>query len=300
VPSLTRVLRCEVKFLTTEFAFNALVTLFVVVDPPGLAPSRRPVRDRRPPGEHHLKAAILTGMSGAPIVIVGGATWWPGNYRNFASLLREISGSEVHIAPLTPLDWTLGYFRGFGQLVFEVASAVDRALLEGESKKAVLVGHSAGGLACRVYIGGDPPYGGRRYSGHRRVQSLITLGTPHTVADKPHLAPITRVNELFPGALHAEAGLRYLSVAGSVADGATSPRVRKRYERFVDDGRVAGDGIVPVDAALLPGSEIRVLDGLHHNRRLGRWYGSDAETVGRWWPQELRAGDTLVGDARAR
>jgi pimeloyl-ACP methyl ester carboxylesterase len=239
-------------------------------------------------------------MSGAPIVIVGGATWWPGSYRNFASLLREISGSEVHIASLTPLDWTLGYFRGFGQLVFEVASAVDRALLEGESKKAVLVGHSAGGLACRVYIGGDPPYGGRRYSGHRRVQSLITLGTPHTVADRPRLAPITRVNELFPGALHAEAGLRYVSVAGSVADGASSPRVRKRYERFVDDGRVAGDGVVPVDAALLPGSESQVLDGLHHNRRLGRWYGSDRETVELWWPQELRAGDTLVGDARAR
>jgi pimeloyl-ACP methyl ester carboxylesterase len=239
-------------------------------------------------------------MSGAPIVIVGGATWWPGNYRNFASQLRKISGSEVHIVPLTPLDWTLGYFRGFGQLVFEVASAVDRALLEGESKKAVLVGHSAGGLACRVYIGGDPPYGGRRYSGHRRVQSLITLGTPHTVADKPRLAPITRVNELFPGALHAEAGLRYVSVAGSVADGASSPRVRKRYERFVEDGRVAGDGIVPVDAALLPGSESQVLDGLHHNRRLGRWYGSDAEALGRWWPQELRAGDTLVGDARAQ
>jgi pimeloyl-ACP methyl ester carboxylesterase len=239
-------------------------------------------------------------MSGAPIVIVGGATWWPGSYRNFANLLREISGSDVHVAPLTPFDWTLGYFRGFGQLVFEVASAVDRALLESEAKKAVLVGHSAGGLACRVYIGGDPPYGGRRYSGHRRVQSLITLGTPHTVADKPRLAPITRVNELFPGALHAEAGLRYVSVAGSAADGASSPRVRKRYLRFVEDGRMAGDGIVPVDAALLPGSESRVLDSVHHNRRLGRWYGSDAETVGRWWPQELRAGGTLVGDARAR
>jgi pimeloyl-ACP methyl ester carboxylesterase len=239
-------------------------------------------------------------MSGAPIVIVGGATWWPGSYRNFASLLREISGSEVHIAPLTPLDWTLGYFRGFGQLVFEVANAVDRALLESEAKKAVLVGHSAGGLACRVYIGGDPPYGGRRYSGHRRVQSLITLGTPHTVADKQRLTPITRVNELFPGALHAEAGLRYVSVAGSAADGASSSRVRKRYERFVEDGRVAGDGIVPGDAALLPESESRVLDGVYHNRRLGRWYGSDTETVRLWWPQELRAGGSLVGDTRAQ
>jgi pimeloyl-ACP methyl ester carboxylesterase len=238
-------------------------------------------------------------MSGAPIVIVGGATWLPRSYRDFARLLQEISGSEVHIAPVTPLDWALGYFRGFGQLVFEVASTVDRALLESEAKKAVLVGHSAGGLACRVYIGGDPPYGGRRYSGHRRVECLITLGTPHTVADRQRLAPITRVNELFPGALHAEAGLNYVSVAGNVADGASSPWARKRYEWFVEDGRMAGDGVVPVDAALLPGSESLIVDGVHHNRRLGPWYGSDTETVRRWWPEELRARGSPVGDARA-
>lgn len=238
-------------------------------------------------------------MSSAPIVIVGGATWWPGSYQDFASVLREISGSEVHVAPITPLDWTLGYFRGYGQLVFEVASTVDRALLESEAKRAVLVGHSAGGLACRVYIGGEPPYGGRRYSGHRRVERLITLGAPHAVADKERLAPITRINDLFPGALHAESGLRYLSVAGDAVDGASSPRARKRYERFVEDGRVAGDGVVPVEAALLPGSQSLVLDGVHHNRRLGRWYGSDRETVERWWPEELRVEGSLVGDARA-
>ena len=235
-------------------------------------------------------------MSKSPIVIVGGASWWPSSYRNLVGTLREISGSEVHIAPITPLDWFLGYLRGFGQLVFEVASTVDRALLESGAKKAVLVGHSAGGLACRVYIGGDPPYGGRRYSGHRRVESLITLGTPHAVADNERLAPITRINELFPGALHEGAGLRYLSVAGSAEDGATSHRTRKRYERFVEDGRVAGDGVVPVDSAMLPGSEGMVVDGVYHNRRLGRWYGSDQETVSRWWPGELGAGGPVEGE----
>jgi pimeloyl-ACP methyl ester carboxylesterase len=235
-------------------------------------------------------------MSKAPIVIVGGASWWPSSYRNLAGMLREISGSEVHVAPVTPLDWILGYLRGFGQLVFEVASTVDRALLESGAKKAVLVGHSAGGLACRVYIGGEPPYGGRRYSGHRRVESLITLGTPHTVADKDRLTPIIHINELFPGALYEGAGLRYLSIAGSAEDGVTSQSARKRYERFVGDGRVAGDGVVPVDSAMLPGSEGMVLDGIYHNRRLGRWYGSDQETVSRWWPRELGAGDSAVGE----
>src|SRR4028119_2328636 len=128
-------------------------------------------------------------MASGPIVIGGGATWWPQSYRGFAETLREVSGSEVYVAPITPLDWALGYFRGFGQLVFAVAGAGDRAvgggggcgrrvvevagrggraLLGSESKQAVLVGHSAGGLACRVFIGGDPPYGGRRYSGDRR------------------------------------------------------------------------------------------------------------------------------------
>lgn len=238
-------------------------------------------------------------MSGEPIVIVGGATWWPRGYRDLAEALRGISGSEVYIAQITPLDWAAGYLRGFGQLVFEVASTVDRALLGSESKRAVLVGHSAGGLACRVFIGGDPPYGGRRYSGHRRVSRLITLGTPHAPEMEERLAPIARVNSLFPGALHAESGLRYLSVAGRSVDGASSAKARRRYERFVVDGRVAGDGVVPVEAALLPGSEGAVVDGVHHNRRLGPWYGSDPETVGLWWPEELRVGGSLVGDTRA-
>ena len=216
-----------------------------------------------------------------------------------AHILREISGGQVYVAPITPLDWLLGRIRGYGQLVFEIASTVDRALLESDSDKAILVGHSAGGVACRVFVGGDPPYGGRRYSGHRRVSHLITLGSPHVVAYIKSLAPIAQVNELFPGALHEPAGLKYISVAGGAADGATSARVRKRYERLIEDGRVAGDGVVPVESALLPGSKTVVLDDLYHSHYFGRWYGSDRETVERWWPQDLRVATDLVGEHRA-
>lgn len=238
-----------------------------------------------------------------PIVVVGGHMTWPLNYRGLARLLAGVSGSKVHVVPISPLDWALGRLRGYGQLVFEVASAVDRALLESPSNKAVLVGHSAGGILARVYVGGEPPYGGRRYSGHRRVSHLITLGTPHNVPDEGPLAPIAAVNELFPGALHEPTGLRYLCVAGAAADGASSRRVRGRYERFVGDGRAKGDGLVPVESALLSGAGALVLDGVYHGRRYafpgGRWYGSDRETVERWWPQELRVGGQLVEKPRA-
>ena len=223
----------------------------------------------------------------------------PWRYRGLAHTLREVSGVQVYVASITPLDWLLGRIRGYGQLVFEIASTVDRALLESDSDKVILVGHSAGGVACRVYVGGDPPYGGRRYSGHRRVSHLITLGSPHVVANRESLAPIAQVNDLFPGALHEPAGLKYISVAGGAADGATSHRVRKRYERLIEDGRVTGDGVVPVESALLPGSEAIVLEDLYHSHYFGRWYGSDRETVERWWPQDLRVSTNLVGEHRA-
>jgi pimeloyl-ACP methyl ester carboxylesterase len=225
---------------------------------------------------------------------------WPAGYRRLARILADVSGSEVHVVPITPLDWVLGHFRGYGQLVFEVASTVDSALLESGSKKAVLVGYSAGGFLARAYVGGDPPYGGRRYSGHRRVSHLVTLGTPHNVPNKSALAPIAEINELFPGALHP--GIRYLCAVGDAVDGASSGRIRRRYERFVDNGRVGGDGEIPVSSALLPGAESLVLDGVYHGRLFGgasnRWYGSDRETVERWWPEELRVRERLVEEPR--
>jgi pimeloyl-ACP methyl ester carboxylesterase len=225
-----------------------------------------------------------------PIVIVGGFMRWPGKYRELAEILREISGAEVYIAPITPLDWLLGFFRGHGQLVFEIATTVDKALLESDSKKVVLVGHSAGGVACRAYIGGDNPYGGRRYSGHRRVSHLITLGTPHFVKDKWPFSLLNEANELFPGSLHKDAGLRYISVAGAAADGSKDPKFRKLYERMVEDGAVPGDGAVTVGSALLPEAEHLVFDDLFHDREGGPWYGV-REAVERWWPEELRQGE---------
>lgn len=233
-----------------------------------------------------------SGGSTSPIVIVGGFMTWPRKYRGLAEILREVSGAEVHIAPITPLDWLLGFARGHGQMVFEIATAVDKALLESGSKKAVLVGHSMGGVACRVYIGGDDPYGGRRFSGHRRVSHLITLGAPHFVKDKWPFSLLNEANKLFPGSLHRDSGLRYISVAGAAADGSKDPKFRKLHERMVEDGAAPGDGLVTVESALLPDAEHLVFDDLFHDQKGGLWYGA-REAVERWWPGELLRNDKI-------
>ncbi|MGH3088245.1 MAG: esterase/lipase family protein [Rubrobacteraceae bacterium] len=234
-------------------------------------------------------------MASGPIVIVGGFMSWPRRYGEFAEILRELSGSEVRVAPLTPLDWLSSLVRGGGQLVFEIATTVDRALLESEAKKVILVGHAVGGVASRVYIGGEKPYGGRRYSGHRRVSHLITLGSPHFVKDRWPFSLLSSVNDLFPGALHKESGLRYVSVAGAAADGAKDPKVRKLYERVIEDGRVPGDGLLPVEAALLPGSEHVILEDFRRDGEAGLPYVANREVVELWWPEELRRDDRMTG-----
>lgn len=222
-----------------------------------------------------------------PVVVVGGLMSWPRRYREMAKAIAELSGLAVHTVPLTPADWLGTLFLGrTGQLVFEVSTVIDKVLLESESKRVVLVGHSAGGIAAKVSIGGAPPYGGRRYSGHRRVSHLITLGSPHAVRDVWPLAPIHRANELFPGALHDDIG--YLSVAGAAVNGEDSKKARRMYERATGETDILGDGIVPVKSALLQGSEQLVLEDLSHDQSgPSKWYGSDIATVARWWPGEL-------------
>ena len=67
--------------------------------------------------------------------------------------------------------------------------------------------------------------------------------------------------------------------------------------RAVDPAGEPGDGVVPLAAALLPGSRQIVLHGVGHGI-FGRlpWYGS-AGVVDRWWPDAL---DAWHGALRAR
>jgi pimeloyl-ACP methyl ester carboxylesterase len=54
-----------------------------------------------------------------------------------------------------------------------------------------VVGHSLGGLIARYYV--------QRLGGDRRVESLVTLGTPHQGSRWAHLLPTPLVRQLRPG-----------------------------------------------------------------------------------------------------
>ncbi len=54
-----------------------------------------------------------------------------------------------------------------------------------------VVGHSLGGLIARYYV--------QRQDGHRRVTSLVTLGTPHSGTVWAHIVPAPLIRQLRPG-----------------------------------------------------------------------------------------------------
>mgnify|MGYP001801341752 CR=1 FL=1 len=55
----------------------------------------------------------------------------------------------------------------------------DEAARSGNELKIALIGHSASGWMCRMFLS-DLNYGGRAYKGDQFVRRLVTLGSPHS------------------------------------------------------------------------------------------------------------------------
>jgi hypothetical protein len=136
----------------------------------------------------------------------------------------------------------------------------------------------------RLYLSPEP-FRGERFAGLERVAHLVTLSSPNT---HQRAGPMRRwVDRRYPGAYFAPA-VRYTSVAGKWREGRRRGEAAERaafavYKRLGGTGAAWGDGLVPVDAALLRGSREVVLDGVGHAPGRGRpWYGSP-DAVRTWW-----------------
>jgi pimeloyl-ACP methyl ester carboxylesterase len=239
-----------------------------------------------------------TPDAGGPILIVGGFASSAQQYEPLRARLAAVSGRPVRIAPISRLDW-LGVVisDSYGSLLRILDGAVRSALAEHAAEKLVLVAHSAGGVLARIYLG-DQPYGPRRlcYHGHRRVDALITLGTPHSAVGEGRqggLNQIAYVQRVYPGAYWPT--VRYVSVIGKsifgAPDGAPPERgAWQSYRLLGAPGGQWGDGVVPLEHGLLDGSRKLVIPGLRHDDRPDRsWYGSSAAIVQAWWQRSVIA-----------
>jgi hypothetical protein len=245
--------------------------------------------------------AVLEGHPPAPTVLFfGGFITSPPMYRPFVRRLRERGVADVVVANVWTTDWLRVAAKGFGAVLTRsgrgllLASAMSEAASLGAP--VLVVGHSAGGVIARL-LTSPVPFAGRTLNGSGRMGAIVTLGTPHVVAES--VATRSQVasdaaafaNREVPGPFFAPR-VGYLAVSSRLAvgrrNGTTGERgIWRMYAGLVPqppEDEIEGDRLIPVASALLPGAPSLVLDDAAHGQWPGRdWYGSD-RFLDRWWP----------------
>jgi hypothetical protein len=240
------------------------------------------------------------------VLLAGGFLTMPAWYRPMAAELRDRGAADVVIAPIYTPDWVLCAVRGLGP----VTTRAGRALLDAGTRSAassasrgapiLYVGHSAGGMLGRLLTSPEP-FEGRRFGAAHRIGALVTLGTPHLVGNEARwggrvaTSGARFANRHVPGACFAPT-TGYLAVASrrvlgdGGADDGRARAMRRLYEDVhpaPDQPVVAGDGLVPLASALLPGARHLVLDeAVHGPGERFPWYGREDQLDG-WWPVAL-------------
>ena len=239
------------------------------------------------------------------VLVLGGFLTAPPMYRPFVDRLLERGAAEVVVARVWTPDWIIAATRGCSAITVRSGRAlIEAARLSGEASEGaplLVVGHSAGGLIARL-LTAQELFPGRRFGAASRIGAIVTLGTPHELSAGSGVG--RRLNEVVaglaeatvPGAYYAPE-IGYVSVASHAIRGDVTGTGRERVAHLLYRsvlGRAAvsgtlGDGLVPVDAAMLTGAQHIVLDGTVHGQGGGGpWYGTDP-AMDVWWPAALAA-----------
>ncbi len=231
-------------------------------------------------------------MSGAPtpqpVVLVGGILSSPFVYGDMRTALERVIGQPVRVVEILGHEWIPSLLpAAWIRLLDKVDRAVRQAVEASPTGKITLVGHSAGGLVSRLYLG-PKPFRGHTYHGLDYVDHLITLGSPHYIrhANVRYGWMPGWLERHYPDAYLPQ--VRYKSIAGKLIYGNQDGTRRERiayslYLGLIGYGKAWGDGLVPVASALLRGSSQIILDGVSHYAGFGGpWYGEE-DIIPLWW-----------------
>jgi hypothetical protein len=245
----------------------------------------------------------------APVVLVlGGFLTSPPVYRPFVVRLRARGAADVVVANVWTMDWLLAAWRGLGPVLARSGRALLAASARSEELSrgapVLIIGHSAGGMSARLLTSPEP-FAGRRLNASGRIGTIVTLGTPHVISPtrgaRRHAAGAAMfANRVVPGPAFAPR-TGYLAVASRRTAGRPHGSLGERrawalYRTLVPDpgaaeaaGEIIGDGLIPLECALLPGAPSIVLDEADHGQSRGTdWYGSE-RFIDSWWPAALAA-----------
>ncbi|HVM31048.1 MAG TPA: hypothetical protein VM305_09830 [Candidatus Limnocylindrales bacterium] len=231
------------------------------------------------------------------VLIVGGFMTIPPNYWPLRRRLLKRGAARVDIARLWPPDWAIAGVLGFGPILRRTGKAIARTYIEAGRQPIIVVAHSGGGIAARLAMSHEP-FHGRIAAVSEAVGCLVTLGTPHGLADLANRyrhaghEATSFLDRVTPGAWFAPR-TSYLTVGSSYRQAALpglAGRVAGEVFSMVvgsDTGDPAGDGIVPSAAVHLPGAEQLTYEDARHGHLGSNWYGAQ-RMVDRWWPLALR------------
>ena len=137
--------------------------------------------------QHHrpLSVDIDCELRGTPIVMVHG---YFHNRSGFFVMRRALR--RVGFAHLYDVNLPIGR-RDVRSLAARLAERVDEVLAATGADRVHIIGHSLGGIAARYYV--------QRLGGADRVDSVMTLGSPHGGTLAAFAAPTRVARQLRPG-----------------------------------------------------------------------------------------------------
>ena len=140
--------------------------------------------DSLPPAQRSLVVSD-PAAAGTPILLIHGIMDNRSVFAVFGHALRRRGFGVVHAINYSVLTGDLR------SAAHEVRGHVERLRELTGSDKVHIVGHSLGGLIARYYV--------QRMGGHEAVDTLVTLGTPHSGSNTAYLMPTPLARQLRPG-----------------------------------------------------------------------------------------------------
>ena len=179
-------------------------------------------------------ARVAPGV--VPVVFIHGILCNAGVWHRILAALERRGAVNLFTLDLTPPLASMDHFAG------QLAERVDEACRAAGTQKAVIVGHSMGGLVARAWMA--------RLGGAARAARLVTLGSPHHGSLLARRFPARWAAELLCGS----SWLQQLAAQGAAAAGIHITSIYSRADEF----------IAPQESARLEGAHNIALQALGH------------------------------------